>query len=182
MITYVEGHPSIKPHDPLIMWSFEITQQFKTIISPTLQCNGQQTLKDGYLLNAGPTHKSTRPFGGDTLVNYQKVYGHEIWYNGDIPWWAPNHKVIECFDQVVLQNHVTKKKHISTTKDPMATKLGKVITYVDGLIFTKSHDSLIMCSYEITWQTKSIVSNTAVLIATKLDRMVNYFKRLPPIK
>ena len=75
-----------------------------------------------------------------------------------------------------------QRKNISTTKDPMATKLGKVITYVDGLIFTKSHDSLIMCSYEITWQTKSIVSNTAVLIATKLDRMVNYFKRLPPIK
>ena len=37
----------------------------------------------------------------------------------------------------------------------MATKLGRMITYLDGLLSIKSNDPLITWSCEITWQTKN---------------------------
>ena len=40
---------------------------------------------------------------------------------------------------------------------PMATNLGRVVIYHEGLSFIKSHDPLIM-SCGITWQTKTIMS------------------------
>ena len=59
------------------------------------------------------------------------------------------------FDHVVLQGHVKNKNHyISSTKVPMATKLGRMITYLDSLLPLKSQDPLITWSCEITWQTK----------------------------
>ena len=48
------------------------------------------------------------------------------------------------------QDHVTNGKHRpSTTRVPMATKLGRMITYLDGLLPIKSHDPLITCSCKI---------------------------------
>ena len=38
VITYHKGLPPIKSHDPLIMWSCEITWQTKNIISPPPDC------------------------------------------------------------------------------------------------------------------------------------------------
>ena len=47
------------------------------------------------------------------------------------------------------QNHVTNENHISTTRVPMATKLRRMVTYLDWLLPLKLHDPLIMWSWEI---------------------------------
>ena len=47
---------------------------------------------------------------------------------------------------------------ISTTTVPMVTKLGRMVTYLDGLLPIKSHDPLITCCCEIMWQPKIIIS------------------------
>ena len=49
-------------------------------------------------------------------------------------------------------------KHISTATVPMATKLGRMVTYRDWLLPIKSHGTLINWSWKITWQTKIIIS------------------------
>ena len=56
------------------------------------------------------------------------------------------------------QDQVTNWKHISTTTVPMATRLGKKATYLDGVLSIKSHDPLVTWSSVITWQTKIIIS------------------------
>ena len=71
-------------------------------------------------------------------------------YDGDIPRQAPNHKVIQSFDHVVLQGHVANKiHHISITRVFMATKLGRMIASLDGLLPIMSHDPLITWPCEI---------------------------------
>ena len=47
---------------------------------------------------------------------------------------------------------------ISTTKMPMATKRGWLVTYHGGLLPTMSHDPLIKWFCEMTWWTKIIIS------------------------
>ena len=61
---------------------------------------------------------------------------------------------------------------------PIATKLGRVVTYHKGLPPIKSHDPLITCSFEITWQTGNIISLLHIPTATKLGRMMTYSERL----
>ena len=51
-----------------------------------------------------------------------------------------------------------QNRHISTTKIPIATKLGRVVTYHGGLPPIKSRDLLATCFSQITWQIKPIVS------------------------
>ena len=62
-----------------------------------------------------------------------------------MPWQAPNHKVIQSFDHVVLQGHMANKNHYIS----IATKLGRMMASLDGLLPIISHDPLIMQSYEI---------------------------------
>ena len=50
-------------------------------------------------------------------------------------------------------NHYT-----STTTFAMATKLGRMVTYLEGLVAIKSHDLLNKYSWEMAWQTKTILS------------------------
>ena len=57
---------------------------------------------------------------------------------------------MESFDHMFLQAHATNKTHcISTTRVPMATKLGRMMTYLDGLQLIKPYDPLITCRCEI---------------------------------
>ena len=56
------------------------------------------------------------------------------------------------------------------TLSPITTKLGRVVNYLHGVLLMTSHDPLVMCASEITWQTNNILSIT-VPIATK-RRMV----------
>ena len=77
-------------------------------------------------------------------LHYHNIYGHQTSQDGDIPWQPPNHKVIQSFDHVVLQGHVANKKHhISITRVSMATKLGRIIASLDGLLSIMLHDPLI---------------------------------------
>ena len=57
------------------------------------------------------------------------------------------------------QDHLRNYNHyISITRVPMATKLGKMITYLDWLLLIKSHDPLISWSCKITLQNKTTIS------------------------
>ena len=51
-----------------------------------------------------------------------------------------------------------EKHHISPTKFSMATKLGRMVTYLEGLLSIKAHGALTTWYYKITWQTKTIIS------------------------
>ena len=60
----------------------------------------------------------------------------------DLLWGASTHKITWSFDHVFLQGHVTNKKHYnSTTTVPKATKLCRMVTYLERLQPIKSHDS-----------------------------------------
>ena len=74
---------------------------------------------------------------------------------------APNHKVKQHSDDVVLQCHVTKENHyISTVRMPMArmARLDRMATHFEEFLPIKSRDILITRSCEITRQTKTIIS------------------------
>ena len=61
----------------------------------------------------------------------------------------------------------------------IATKLGRMITYLDELLAIKAHEPL-MRDHMIN--KNHYILNTIVLMATKLARMVTYLKWLPTIK
>ena len=52
----------------------------------------------------------------------------------------------------------------------MATKLGRIETYLEGLLTIKTHSYLITWPSKVRWQTK-IISTTRVPMATKPDRI-----------
>ena len=63
---------------------------------------------------------------------------------------APNHKLAQRSLNVVLQSHVKHKNHYnSTTRVPMANKLGWVMTSLDRLLPIMSHAALITRHCEI---------------------------------
>ena len=41
---------------------------------------------------------------------------------------------------------------------PVAIKHSRVVSYCEGLPIMKLHDPLIMCSYEIMWKIKNVLS------------------------
>ena len=72
-------------------------------------------------------------------LHYHSAHGHQNWKDSCLPCGAPNHKVIYYFDNMVLQCHVTNwNHHISPTRVLVATKIGRMITYLDGLLHVKS--------------------------------------------
>ena len=112
------------------------------------------------------------------------VSGHQIWQDDNLPWWTPTHNIKRPFDHVIVEDYVINyNQYFSITTVPIATKLGRVVTYLDGLLLIKLHDSLIMWSCEIKWQTKIIfIFTTTLLMATKSGRVVTYFEGLLTIK
>ena len=91
------------------------------------------------------------------------------------------HKVIQHFDHVILQGHLTNENHyISTIRAAMTTKLDKMVTYLERLLTIKSCKDLITWSCKFTWWTKTNISTTRVRIATKFALMIIYFNG--PIK
>ena len=65
----------------------------------------------------------------------------------------------------------------------MATKLGRMVTYLDCLFSIKSDDHIITWFCEITRQTKKhCISSTTMLMTTKCGRMMNYIEWLLPSK
>ena len=58
----------------------------------------------------------------------------------------PRYPCKQVLVTLLLQDHVTNLKHISTTKVSFATKLGRMVTYLDWLLPIKPHDPLITWS------------------------------------
>ena len=82
-----------------------------------------------------------------------------------------------------LARSCENKKYIFTTTIFMATKLGRMVTYLDYLLPTKSNDHIITCFCEITWQTNTILSPLPqCLWPYNLGRMMTYLVWLLPIK
>ena len=90
-------------------------------------------------------------------LHYQNAYGHHTWEDGDLPGGPSTHKshdsLITWFCEVTWQT-----KNIYTTRVSMATKLDKMITYLDEFLSIKSQNCWIMWSCIITWPTKDVVS------------------------
>ena len=63
----------------------------------------------------------------------------------------------------------------------MATKRGRMVTYLVYLLPIKLSDHIITWFCKIAWQTKNI-STTAVPMATKLGKMMTYLEWLLPTK
>ena len=63
----------------------------------------------------------------------------------------------------------------------MTTKLGKMVTYLEGLLPIKLNDALIMWSSKITWKTKTIISPIPQCLWPP-NLAGQYLERLPPMK
>ena len=64
----------------------------------------------------------------------------------------------------------------------MATKLGRMVIYLDRLLIIKSYKALIMWSCKVTWQTKNHhISITRLSVATKLGRTIASLDGFLPI-
>ena len=71
---------------------------------------------------------------------------------------APNHKVTQHPVHVVFQSHVTNKNHyISSNRVPMATRIGRMVTYFERPLTIKSFYALMTWSSKVIWQTKIII-------------------------
>ena len=128
---------------------------------------GSQTWKCGNLPWGTPSHKV--PIGDivfrDHVTNYNHnvstttAYGHQTWQDGDLPWAAPTHKTEWPFDHVVLKNQVTDWNHyISTTAVPVVTKLGNMVTYIEGFLgikVTETFDKMVFRNHVTNWNIKS---------------------------
>ena len=95
-------------------------------------------------------------------------------------WWL-NHMVLppikSCDPSVTWSFENTWQiKNIFIPRVCMATKLGRMVSYLYGLLFTKSHNPWSHVFARSRW------SMTTVYMATKLGRMVTYLNGLLPIK
>ena len=78
---------------------------------------------------------------------------------GRVVTYHERHKITWLFDHVIFQDHVTNwNDYNSTNRVTIATKLGSVVSHLDGLLSLKSNDLLITWSHEITLQTQTIIS------------------------
>ena len=76
-------------------------------------------------------------------LHYQSAFDYQTCQDGNLPSSACVYKITWPFDQVVLYDHVTNWNcYISTTTEPMTTKLGKMVIYFDELLPIKSHETL----------------------------------------
>ena len=79
--------------------------------------------------------------------HYYSAYGQQTWQHDNLPCWALAYKVTWVFDQVALRYHVTNWNHyVFTIRVPMAKKLSRMVTYLNGLLPIKPHGSLITLS------------------------------------
>ena len=65
---------------------------------------------------------------------------------------------------------------------PMATKLGRMVTDLEGLLHIKSHDTMITVLLRSFHKLNHYISSAIVPRATKLGRMVAYRKEPLPLK
>ena len=98
------GAPTHEIIWPSITWSWEITWQTKTIISPLLQFLWPPSLLRWSLIalitRSWKVTWQTKPL----YLPYQSAYDHQTWQNYNLLWWAPTYKVTWAFDHVVLRD------------------------------------------------------------------------------
>ena len=80
----------------------------------------------------------------DTIIlHYYGAYNQQSWQDDDIPWESPTNKVAWVFDHhnhmVLQENARNYKKHISTIRVLMSTKLGRMVTNFERLLTINSH-------------------------------------------
>ena len=88
-------------------------------------------------------------------LDFSKVYGYQNWQDGVFSWEAVIYKMTWLFDHMVIWRHVTnKKRYISTSIKPVATRLYWKVAYGKYLPTTKLHVLSITGSREAIWQMK----------------------------
>ena len=112
-------------------------------------------------------------------LHYHSVHGHQTWqcgvYNEELP------SIMSEYSLIMRSCKVSGKIRscfISITTRPMATKLGKVVTYYKGLALIVSQNLLNTWSYELTRQNKNM-STTTTPMTTKPGRVVTMRSFLP---
>ena len=95
-------------------------------------------------------HLESSSSGTKNMSQLPQCLGHQTWQGGDLPRGALINKIRWPFHHEVWQDHVTNENHyFSTTRVPMTTKFGRMVTYLDGLLPTKSYGFL------ISWSSRS---------------------------
>ena len=163
-----DGLLSIKSHDTLSMWSWKITWQTE-IMSPlpkslwsTIFFGGMVTHLDGLLpikLRDPLIMRSCKiTWLTKALISpYPSVYRHQTRQDGNSRGWAPTHKITCPFDYVVLQKHVTNENHyLPTTSGSIATRLGRILSYLEQLPLIKLLNPMFIWFCKIKWQIKII--------------------------
>ena len=92
-------------------------------------------------------------------LHFYKAYHHQIWQAGTSTRFDSN-ETNEAGAYDVITSIITwkTKNSISTTRVPMATKVGRMVTYLAEFFPIKSHDPLIIWFCKIMRQTKIIIS------------------------
>ena len=108
--------------------------------------------------------------------HFDKIYDHQSWQAIYLFTGFDSIETIQtCASDITTSRSRYKIKIITTTRVPMATKLGRMVTYCNRFMHINSHDPLITSSCEITWPFKTTISTIWVSMATKLARMVTWW-------
>ena len=175
-VTYLEGLPSIKPYNPLIIWSCEFTQHIQNI-SPLPQC-----LCSPNLVGRWYTLKAIKLY--NLLITQPSQITWQIKnFISQLPQCLKTAHLAACWlrkrsfqpqSHMVLWGHMKNQLYyISTFRGPNYTKLGKVVTERYRLPCLKSYDPLITwatCEPVTNW--KNYISKFTRLITSKLARVV----------
>lgn len=109
--------------------------------------------------------------------------GHQTWQGDDLLFEASTNKISQSWSMWSSEDEWQIENIYLTNTLPMATKLGRVMTYREGLLLIKLPGHLITWSCKITWKIrKCFISTITMLTNTKLSSVVAYGERLRPIK
>ena len=104
---------------------------------------------------------------------HHRIYGHQTWEVGDLPWGVPIHRVAQSFGNVAVYLHYRSAFGHRTWQVgdlPWGISTHKV-KWPSDEVFLQDH----IANY------KYCISTNTVPNATKLGRMVTYHKGIPPI-
>ena len=145
--------------DPLVSWSYEISWQTKTIISPLPRCLSPPNLLRVWLTMRGSQSYRTTwryirvilqiKWRSKNISPLPQCLGNKTRRDDDKSWEAPTRNNAQPFDQLVLRDHVTNKNISALPRWLWSQNL--------AFWWLKSHDYIITTrSCEIMRQTKSI--------------------------
>ena len=104
-------------------------------------------------------------------------YGHQNWESGNLQWGNPTFKVMWPFDYMVTWQ--IQKTYVCTSAIPMATKLGRVVTYIGR---SQIHSQVTFWSRVHLTNVKPYICISAVSMATKLGSIVTWGGGTQPSK